>query len=73
MLEEEREDGRCERFCSHLRATMEKRGIVIKRDSKSFIFELILPLVIIVLALMLMKVNFVKDAPPEELSYQQYY
>ena len=38
---------------------MLKRLRVIKRDLKSFFFELILPMVIITLALFLMSINFV--------------
>ena len=34
----EREDGLCERFVSHLLATILKRIRVIKRDLKSFLF-----------------------------------
>lgn len=58
-----REDGCCERFVSHLLATVLKRIRVIKRDMKSFIFELLLPMVIIILALLLMRISFIKDAP----------
>lgn len=69
----EREDGACERFISHLLATILKRVRVIKRDIKSFLFELILPLVIIILALLLMTVNFITDSPSETISYEKYY
>ena len=74
ILEEvEREDGCCERFVSHLLATVIKRFRVIKRDPKSFIFELLLPLLIIVLALLLMTVTFVSDSPSQTLNYDLYY
>ena len=74
MLEEvEREDGCCQRFISHLLATILKRFRVIKRDPKSFIFELILPIIVIIIALLLMTVNFVSDVPSQTLSYNAYY
>jgi len=38
-----------------------KRLRVIFRDLKSFVFELILPFVIIILALFLLRINFIKD------------
>ena len=59
----DREDGLCERFWSHLGATILKRLRVIKRDIKSFAFELILPIAIIILALQLMTVSFINDFP----------
>ena len=46
---------------------------MIKRDIKSFLFELILPIVIIILALLLMTVSFITDSPYQELNYNIYY
>lgn len=45
---------------------------VIKRDYKSFILELLLPMVIIILALLLMQISFIKDLPEQELSLSTY-
>lgn len=61
----ERVDGSLNRFFIHLRATILKRLRVIKRDYKSFILELILPMVIIILALLLMQISFIVDLPSQ--------
>lgn len=53
-------------------ATILKRLRVIRRDIKSFVFELILPMVIIVLALMLMKISFIHDLAPMDMTYDIY-
>jgi hypothetical protein len=45
---------------------------VIKRDYKSFILELLLPMVIIIFALLLMRISFIKDLPERELNLQNY-
>lgn len=68
----ERVDGAVWRFFIHLKATILKRLRVIKRDYKSFILELLLPMVIIVLALLLMTVSFIVDLPEQELSLTTY-
>lgn len=51
---------------------MLKRVRVIKRDVKSFLFELVLPIIIIILALLLMTVSFIRNLPAQELSYNTY-
>ena len=51
---------------------MLKRIRVIKRDLKAFIFELLLPMVIIILALLLMRISFVTDFPSRTLTYKTY-
>lgn len=43
-----------------------KRFRVIRRDIKSFLFELILPIVIIILALFLMRISFITDLPEKK-------
>lgn len=53
-------------------ATILKRLRVIRRDLKSFIFELVLPMLIILLALMLMRISFIKDLDSQELTYRNY-
>jgi hypothetical protein len=45
---------------------------VIKRDIKTFLFELILPLVVIICALFLMKINFIKDPPAQYINLNTY-
>lgn len=67
-----REDECCTRFWSHLAATLLKRLRVVRRDIKSFIFELILPMIIIVIATILMRVSFVHDVAPQTLNYRLY-
>lgn len=59
----ERVDGAVSRFFIHLKATILKRLRVIKRDYKSFVLELLLPMAIIILALLLMRISFIKDLP----------
>lgn len=61
----ERVDGSVNRFFIHLKATILKRLRVIKRDYKSFILELLLPMGIIILALLLMQISFIKDLPEQ--------
>lgn len=67
-----REDGACQRFCSHLGATILKRIRVIKRDLRAFIFELLLPLIVILLAMLFMRISFIEDFPSQTLNYQMY-
>lgn len=57
---------------SHLAATILKRLRVIRRDIKSFLFELILPMVIFIIAMFLMRISFVKDFSSMDLSYDVY-
>jgi hypothetical protein len=67
-----REDGECYRFTIHFKATFLKRLRVIFRDLKSFVFELILPFVIILLALFLLRINFIKDLNSQSLTLSTY-
>ena len=62
----------CGGFWRHSKATLLKRIRVIKRDLKSFLFELILPLVIITLALLLMRVSFITDQPEQRYNMEYY-
>ena len=62
----------CYRFLIHFKATFQKRLRVIFRDLKSFIFELILPFLIILLALFLLRINFIKDESPKSLALSTY-
>ena len=54
-----REQGGCYKFFLHFKATFVKRLRVIRRDLKSFVFELILPFIIILLGLFLLRVSFI--------------
>ena len=56
----------------HFKATFLKRFRVIRRDYKSFIFELILPFIIIILALFLLRVSFIEDFPSRALTVNTY-
>jgi hypothetical protein len=56
----------------HFKATFLKRFRVIRRDLKSFIFELILPFIIIILALMLLQVSFITDFNSRTLNVNTY-
>jgi hypothetical protein len=60
------------RFWIHLKATILKRLRVIKRDYKSFGFELLLPIGIIILAFILMRVSFISDFSERQLSFATY-
>lgn len=62
----------CYRFLIHFKATFLKRLRVIFRDLKSFVFELILPFVIILLALFLLRINFIKDMTYQSLTLSTY-
>ena len=66
-----REEG-CITFFIHFKATFLKRLRVIKRDLKSFIFELILPFAIILLSLFLLRISFVEDFSPRTLNINTY-
>lgn len=57
------------KFNWHFKATILKRLRVMKRDYKSFLFELILPMAIIVLALLLMRITFDDGFPIQNLSF----
>ena len=63
-----KEDLSCGSFWRHFVATLVKRIRVIRRDLRSFLFELILPVIIILLALILMQISFVNDHPEREYS-----
>jgi hypothetical protein len=65
-------DGSVTRFFIHLKATILKRLRVIKRDYKSFILELLLPMGIIIMALLLMQISFIIDLPEQELTFATY-
>ena len=67
------ERGAYARIWEPLLATILKRIRVIKRDVKGFLFELILPIVIIILAMLLMTVSFIRDSPNQDLNYDLYY
>jgi len=67
-----REDGDCYRFLIHFKAIFLKRLRVIIRDLKSFLFELILPFIIILLALFLLRINFIKDQNSKSFSLSTY-
>jgi cytoskeletal protein RodZ len=56
----------------HFKATFLKRFRVIRRDLKSFIFELVLPFIIIILALLLLQVSFIADFSAQTLSISTY-
>ncbi len=62
----------CEVFGRHFLGTILKRMRVIKRDYRSFILELILPVVIIFLSLMLMRINFIVDDSAETVGIPLY-
>lgn len=62
----------CSQFWIHFKATFYKRLRVIKRDSKSFVFELILPILIIILALFIMRISFVTDYQPQTINVYTY-
>jgi hypothetical protein len=52
----------------HFKATFLKRLRVLRKDAKSFTFELILPFVIILCALFFLKINFASDLPSQSLT-----
>lgn len=56
----------------HFKATFLKRFRVIRRDLKSFVFELVLPFIIILLALFLLRVSFVVDYNSRTLNVNTY-
>jgi hypothetical protein len=59
-------------FFLHLWATLLKRLRVIRRDYKSFILELLLPMGIIVAALYISTISFVVDLPPQTINVNTY-
>jgi ATP-binding cassette, subfamily A (ABC1), member 3 len=63
-----REEGCCNIFYLHFRATFIKRLIMLKRDVKTYTFELILPFVIILCALFFLKINFASNLPSQSLT-----
>lgn len=67
-----RYDNACVQFFIHFKATFLKRLRVIRRDLKSFIFELLLPIVIIILALQLMRVSFITDQSAQSINLNTY-
>lgn len=56
----------------HLQATFLKRFRVISRDVKSFIFELVLPIIIMIIALLIMRISFIVDLEPVTINLQAY-
>ena len=66
-----REEG-CITFFIHLKATFLKRFRVLRRDYKSFIFELALPFIVILLSLFLLRVSFIEDFGPRTLNVATY-
>ena len=68
----DRVNGSCNRFTLHLKATILKRVRVIRRDIKSFLLEILLPMVIIIFALLLMQISFIADSPERKLSLKTY-
>lgn len=49
-----------------------KRFRVIRRDWKSFIFELVLPIIIMIFALFLMRISFITDQSPQTINLNTY-
>lgn len=49
-----------------------KRFRVIRRDWKSFIFELILPIIIMIFALLLMRISFITDQSAQTININTY-
>ena len=45
---------------------------MIRRDWKSFIFELVLPIVIMIFAMLLMKISFITDLPAQTINVNTY-
>lgn len=68
----DREYGVCQQFWIHFGATMLKRFRVIKRDLKSFLFELVLPIVIIIFALLLMQISFITEFSAQTINVNTY-
>lgn len=64
--------GVCHQFWIHFWATILKRFRVIRRDLKSFLFELVLPIVIIIFALLLMQISFITDFSAQEINVNTY-
>lgn len=67
-----REEGSCSRFFLHFKATFLKRLRVIRRDMKSFLFELVLPFIIILLGLFLLRVSFINDFDSQPITIDNY-
>jgi ATP-binding cassette subfamily A (ABC1) protein 3 len=67
-----REEGDCYRFLLHFKATFLKRLRVIRRDLKSFLFELVLPFIIILLGLFLLRVSFIADFGSQPITIDNY-
>lgn len=68
----DREYGVCQQFWIHFGATILKRFRVIKRDLKSFLFELVLPIVIIIFALLLMQISFITEFSAQTINVNTY-
>lgn len=62
----------CTQFWIHFNATFMKRFRVIRRDWKSFIFELILPIIIMIFALFLMRISFITDQSAQTININTY-
>ena len=65
-----REEGECTQFGMHFGATFMKRLRVIRRDPKSFCFELLLPIVVMIIGLLIMNITFVTDQPERVINLQ---
>jgi ATP-binding cassette, subfamily A (ABC1), member 3 len=63
-----REEGCSNIFFLHFKATFLKRLRVLRRDAKSYTFELILPFIIILCALFFLKINFASNLPAQSLT-----
>lgn len=68
----EREEGECYKFFIHFKATFLKRLRVIRRDMKSFLFELLLPFFIILFSLFLLRISFITDFESQPLTIDTY-
>ena len=67
-----RHESSCYRFCLHFKATFLKRLRIIRRDFKSFLFELVLPLLIILGSMFLLRISFITDLSPRTLTVGTY-
>lgn len=57
------------KFFRHLKAILLKRIRVTYRDFKTLAFEFIFPVLIILLAMFLMRISFIKDSPEQNVNF----
>jgi hypothetical protein len=57
------------KFFRHTKAILIKRIRITYRDLKTVAFEFIFPVVIILLAMFLLRISFIKDSPAQTINF----